>query len=68
MDDRSLDEARKIIVDTLAQTFGQAGSGKLDINNSSEADVANRIRARATQRAGQTLSEEQIQELAANRF
>ena len=61
--DRSADEARKIIVDTLAQTFGQAGSGKLDINNSSESDVADLIRL-ATQRAGQTLSEEQITEAA----
>jgi preprotein translocase subunit SecF len=62
-EDRSPDEARKIIVDTLAQTFGQSGSGKLDINNSSESDLANLIRV-GTQRSGQVLSEEQIQEAA----
>lgn len=59
--DRSADEARKIIVDTLAQTFGQAGSGKLDLNNTSESDIANLIRL-ATQRGGQTLPEDQIVE------
>lgn len=62
-EDSSPDEARKIIVDTLAQTFGQAGSGKLDLNNTSEPDLANLIRV-GTQRAGQILSEDQIQESA----
>jgi preprotein translocase subunit SecF len=62
-EDRSPDEARKIIVDTLAQTFGQAGSGKIDVNNTSETDLANFLRL-STQKAGQSLSEDQLRTAA----
>src|SRR5687768_9879238 len=35
--ERELQEARRIIVDTLAATFGGGSNGKLDLNSSSQA-------------------------------
>jgi preprotein translocase subunit SecF len=58
----TLSKNRQIILDTLAKTFGQPGSGKLDLNNASAADVANRLRD-PLQTAGAALSDQQVNDL-----
>src|SRR6266853_1387906 len=63
-DDLTLSKNRQIVTETLAKTFGQPGNGKLDLNNASAADVANRLRD-PLQRAGVSLSDPQIDQLAA---
>lgn len=64
-DEASLNQARQNMVQTLEATYGQPGSGKLDLNNAGPADVAERLRE-PLQRAGVALSDAQLQELAAN--
>lgn len=59
--ERSLEQARRAMVDTLTATFGQAG-GKLDFNNSGQAVLADRLRD-PLQKAGVALSEQQLQDL-----
>jgi len=54
---------RKAVLDALATTFGQPGNGKLDLNNATASEVANRI-AEPLQRAGVQLSDEQTAQLA----
>jgi preprotein translocase subunit SecF len=61
-DERALDAARSAIVETLAQTFGDPASGKLDLNNAGAAALADRLRG-PLQRAGVPLSEDQLQNL-----
>lgn len=61
-DERELDAARALIVETLTQTFGDPSSGKLDLNNAGAAALADRMRG-PLQRAGVPLSEEQLQNL-----
>ena len=39
-DDATLAKNRQIVVDTLAQTFGQPDNGKLDLNNASDGQLA----------------------------
>jgi len=63
-DDVTLAKNRSLVVDTLAKTFGQPGNGKLDINNASKEDLANRLRD-PLQRAGVSLSDPQVNDLAA---
>ena len=63
-DDQTLAKNRQIVQDTLAKTFGQPG-GKLDINNASVGQIADRLRD-PLQRAGVQLSDPQVTELAAN--
>jgi preprotein translocase subunit SecF len=63
-DERELQRARQLIVETLAATFGQSG-GKLDINNSTQQTAVERLRD-PLQKNGVGLSEEQLQQLAAN--
>lgn len=61
-DDVTLGKNRQIVLDTLAKTFGQPGNGKLDLNNSSAGQLANRLRD-PLQKAGVSLSDKQVDEL-----
>jgi preprotein translocase subunit SecF len=49
----------------LSDTFGQPGSGKLDLNNTSVEELANRLRDPLA-RAGVAMSEQQLQALASS--
>jgi preprotein translocase subunit SecF len=62
--DETLAQNRQIVVDTLAKTFGQPNSGKLDLNNTSGGQLADRLRD-PLQRAGVSLSDPQVNDLAA---
>jgi preprotein translocase subunit SecF len=64
-DDVTLAKSRQIVVDTLAKTFGQPGNGKLDLNNASVGQLAERLRI-PLQRAGVQLSDDQINQLSAS--
>jgi len=64
-DERELDQARRVIVDTLASTFGHGESGKLEFNNASQQAIVDRLRGPLLQ-AGVNLGEQQLQDLAAN--
>jgi preprotein translocase subunit SecF len=59
----TLDKNLKAVQDSLAATFGQPGNGKLDLNNASVNDVVGRI-TDPLQRAGVSLSDPQIKDLA----
>ena len=63
-DDVTLDKNRTLVFATLAKTFGQPGNGKLDLNNASAEQLADRIRD-PLQRAGVALSDPQVNDLAA---
>jgi preprotein translocase subunit SecF len=63
-DDATLAKNRQLVLDTLAKTFGHPDNGKLDLNNASAAQVADRLRD-PLQRAGASLSDPQIDQLAA---
>jgi len=63
-DNVTLARNRSLVIDTLAKTFGQPGNGKLDLNNASKEDLANRLRD-PLQRAGVSLSDPQVNDLAA---
>ncbi len=60
-DERELNANRQIIEDTLRTTFG-AGGDKLDLNNSSRDQLANRLREPLLQ-ANVPLSEDQLQDM-----
>jgi preprotein translocase subunit SecF len=60
--EKELNANRQAIDDTLLATFADAG-GKLDINNSSAAQLADRLRDPLLQ-AGVPLSEQQLQDIA----
>ena len=60
-DEKELNANRQIIEDELRSTFGAQG-GKLDLNNSSAEQLANRLRDPLLQ-AGVPLSEEQLQDV-----
>jgi preprotein translocase subunit SecF len=62
-DDATLAKNRQIVLDTLAKTFGHPENGKLDLNNASTGQLADRLRD-PLQRAGVSLSDPQINELA----
>ncbi|HXJ39595.1 MAG TPA: protein translocase subunit SecF [Bryobacteraceae bacterium] len=62
-DDATLGKNRQLVIDTLAKTFGQPGNGKLDLNNTSGSQLANRL-ADPLQKAGVQLSLQQVQDLA----
>jgi preprotein translocase subunit SecF len=64
-DERELDQARRVIVDTLASTFGQGETGKLEFNNASQQAIVDRLRGPLLQ-SGLNLGEEQLQDLVAN--
>lgn len=61
-DEQALDEARSAMVQTLEANFGQPEGGKLDLNNTGSAALAERMRG-PLQRAGVALSEDQLQAL-----
>lgn len=63
-DDATLAKNRQIVTDTLAKTFGQPNNGKLDLNNASAGQLADRLRD-PFQKAGIQLSDPQIDQLAA---
>ena len=63
-DDTSLGKNRQLVLDSLAKTFGQPGSGKLDLNNASGMSLANRLRE-PLQKAGVPLSDPQVNDLGA---
>lgn len=64
-DDATLAKNRQIVTETLAKTFGQPGNGKLDLNNASAGDLADRLRDPFL-KANITLSDPQINQLAAD--
>jgi len=55
---------RQAMEDVLKATFGQPGSGKLDLNNTRSQALADRLRDPLA-RAGVAMSEQQLQKLAA---
>jgi len=55
---------RQAMEDVLKATFGQPGSGKLDLNNTSSQALADRLRDPLA-RVGVAMSEQQLQKLAA---
>lgn len=61
--ERELEEARRIIIETLASTFGQSEAGKVDINNISALSFVEQLRV-SLQRAGSNLSEQQLKQVA----
>ncbi len=63
-DDVTLAKNRQLVLDTLAKTFGQPESGKLDLNNAGAANVADRLRD-PLQNAGVPLSDQQVNDLGA---
>jgi preprotein translocase subunit SecF len=63
-DNDLLAKNRALVLDTLAKTFGQPGNGKLDLNNCSAAQLADRLRD-PLQRAGVQMSDAQVSQLAA---
>jgi preprotein translocase subunit SecF len=61
-DEKQLNETRQTIEDTLRTTFGGT-QGKLDVNNSSTAQLADALRD-PLQKAGASLSEDDLQALS----
>src|SRR5579863_995263 len=64
-DDATLAKNRQLVLDTLAKTFGHPDNGKLDLNNASAGQLADRLRD-PFQKAGIALSDPQIDQLAAS--
>jgi preprotein translocase subunit SecF len=62
--DATLATNRQIVLDTLAKTFGHPENGKLDLNNTSAGQLADRLRD-PLQKAGVSLSDPQINDLGA---
>jgi preprotein translocase subunit SecF len=63
-DERQLNINRQAMAEALTATFGQ-NNGKLDFNNSSQAELMNRLRDPLA-RAGISMSDQQLQTLASN--
>ena len=63
-DEKELNANRQIIEDTLRTTFG-ASDGKLDLNNSSADQVAERLRGPLLQ-AGVAISDQELQDVVKN--
>jgi preprotein translocase subunit SecF len=61
--DQQLNQARQVMQQTLETTFGAGANGRLDLNNSGAAALADRLRD-PLQAAGAALSETQLQDLA----
>ena len=60
-EERSLEQTRQKILEILARTFGQGGAGKLDFNNASQQQLAERLRG-PLMSAG-VVGEQQLQDL-----
>lgn len=56
---------RQAMADVLLKTFGQPGSGKLDLNNTSKQALVERLRDPLA-RSGVAMSEQQLQQLASD--
>ncbi len=63
--DQTLAKNRQIVLDTMAKTFGQPGNGKLDLNNATKDQLAERLRD-PLQKAGVQLSDVQVAALASD--
>jgi len=63
-DDATLAKNRQLVLDTMAKTFGHPDNGKLDLNNASAGQVADRLRDPLL-KAGVSMSDPQIDQLAA---
>jgi preprotein translocase subunit SecF len=63
-DDTTLAKNRQLVLDTLAKTFGHPDNGKLDLNNASSGQLADRLRDPLL-KAGVSLSDPQIDQLGA---
>ena len=63
-DDATLAKNQQLVLDTLAKTFGHPENGKLDLNNASAGQVADRLRDPLL-KAGVSLSDPQIDQLGA---
>jgi preprotein translocase subunit SecF len=63
-DDATLAKNRQLVLDTLAKTFGHPDNNKLDLNNASAGQVADRLRDPLL-KAGVSLSDPQIDQLGA---
>lgn len=61
-EEKLLNVNRQAMADVLTATFGQPQSGKLDLNNASQAQLADRLRDPLA-RAGVALSDPQLQKL-----
>src|SRR5690348_13723155 len=61
-EEKLLNVNRQAMADVLTATFGQPQSGKLDLNNASQAQLADRLRDPLA-RAGVALSDQQLQKL-----
>jgi preprotein translocase SecF subunit len=59
---RELDRTRRLMVETLASAFGQPGGEKIDINNSNEGELFERMRD-TLQKNGVAMNEEQVRSL-----
>lgn len=64
-EERELARTRELILQTLAATFGQTQGGKLDMNNSGQAAIADHLRG-PLGAAGVNLSEQQLTETVAS--
>ena len=64
-EERQLNINRQAMADALTTTFGQPGSGKLDLNNASQQQLIDRLRDPLA-RAGVALSDPQLQKLVAD--
>lgn len=64
-DAKALQSVRQMIVDSLSAKFGGTPAGKYNINNAGAAALAERLRD-PLQRAGVSMSEPQLQDLAKN--
>jgi len=64
-EESQLSQNRQQMEQILAATFGQPGSGKLDLNNAGQAALVERLRG-ALQTANVPMSEQQLQDLARN--
>jgi len=64
-EERQLNINRQAMETILAKTFGQPGSGKLDLNNTSREALVERLRDPLA-RAGVAMSDQQLQEVAGN--
>ena len=58
-----LEKNHQTVLATLAQTYGQPGNGKLDLNNATTGQLSARL-TDPLQRAGVQLSQQQVDELA----
>jgi preprotein translocase subunit SecF len=61
-DERQLDQNRRVVLETLQNTFGQPVSGKLDLNAASHEALANRLRD-ALARNSVAMSDVELQRL-----